>query len=244
MSRQSDFARAVVDADTPYPDVLSAPVGSSVLRRFNVYRNNVTVSLVESLTEAFPVIAKLVGDAFFAAMAREFILEHPPTSPIMALYGDAFPAWLSRFSPVSNLPYLGEVAQIEQARREAYHSSDQTPFDPALLAGLTPDQLGNLRFGIHPSVRILGTTYPALAIWARNSNEVPLVDAPVGPVLITRPFWSLQMCAAPHGTIQTLEALSGGSKLGDALPETSTAPKILAALFSSGALIERTHAND
>lgn len=239
MSVQSDFAKAVLDPEMRCPEGLRAPSGSMVSTRFNVYRNNVTVSLVESLTEAFPVIVRLVGETFFTAMAREFVKEHPPTSPVIAFYGETFPDWLSRFPPVAKLPYLSEVAQIEQARREAYHASDRTPFDTETLAKMAPEALDDLRLDVHPSVRILTTRHPALAIWAQNASAEHLVQAPAGEVLITRPAWTLVMSHAPHGTAQSLRALGNGSTLAEALPDTADAPSVLAVLLSAGALTER-----
>ena len=240
MSLQSRFARAVLTPEAEAPAPLTAPDERTVATRFNVYRNNVTVSLVDSLTEAFPVIAKLVGEKFFAAMAREFIRDHPPASPVMAFYGAAFPDWIAGFPPAASLPYLGEVAQIEQARREAYHAADAQPFAIERLSEVPPDELPLLRFGVHPSVRVLTTRHPALSIWARNSGAAQLVDAPAGEVLITRPYWTLNMSAAPDGTAAVLSALGRGEPLGDALGGIEHAPAIVAALFSSGAVVERT----
>ncbi len=244
MSLQSSFARAVLrpEAETPAP--LTAPDERTVSTRFNVYRNNVTVSLVESLTEAFPVIAKLVGENFFTAMAREFVRDNPPTSPVMAFYGDAFPDWIADFPPAASLPYLGEVARIEQSRREAYHAADAQPFAIERLSKVPPEDLPLLRFGVHPSVRFVTTRHPALAIWARNSEAAHLIAAPAGEVLITRPYWTLILNAAPSGTIAALSTLGQGRSLGEALGDIDDAPSILATLFSSGAVIERTSNHD
>ena len=58
----------------PLPDgltaLLTARDPSEVEQRFAVYRNNVTVSLTEALAQRFPVIKRLVGEEFFAALAR------------------------------------------------------------------------------------------------------------------------------------------------------------------------------
>ncbi|MDO6586763.1 DNA-binding domain-containing protein [Salipiger sp. 1_MG-2023] len=209
------------------------PVGAD---RFEVYRGSVTGALTATLREAFPAVRRLVGDAFFDAMAREFLRAHPPRSPIMALYGDALPGWLARFAPLSALPWLPEVAAIEQARREATHAADAVSLDPARLAEADPDAL---RLAPHPSVRLLRTRYPALSIWARNADRPDLEAAPAGEVLITRPALSLQIAPAPNGTADTLAALSQGTALGDALPQGTDHAAILACLFSAGALIER-----
>lgn len=223
---QQRFATALL-SDAP------APVGAA---RFEIYRDSVTASLTATLAEAFPAVAKLVGQRFFDAMAREFIRSHPPRHPIMALYGDALPGWLAGFAPAAALPYLPEVAAIEQAWRESCHAADVAPLDVTRLSA-DPDAL---RLAPHPSVRTLTTRFPALSIWARNVDQPALADAPAGEILICRPALSMQAHAAPAGTIATLTALAQGHPLGAALPETAAHADILACLFTAGALIDLT----
>ncbi|KAA8608857.1 hypothetical protein AL036_05435 [Salipiger aestuarii] len=209
------------------------PVGAA---RFEVYRNSVTAALSATLAEAFPAVAKLVGRRFFDAMARDFLRAHPPRHPVMALYGDALPGWLKGFAPAAALPYLPEVAAIEQAWRVSCHAADAPPLDVTRLA-TDPDAL---TLAPHPSVRSLTTRWPALSIWARNTDRPELANAPAGEVLICRPALSVQARAAPAGTGATLAALAQGHPLGAALPDGAPHAEILACLFSAGALIERT----
>ena len=52
------------------PPGLTASAPDEVALRFAVYRNNVAVGLSDALAARFPVICRLVGADFFAAMAR------------------------------------------------------------------------------------------------------------------------------------------------------------------------------
>jgi hypothetical protein len=56
------------------------------------------------------VIHKLVGDAFFRAMAGVFLRAHPPGDPRLQLWGAKFPGFLARFDRVAHLPYLPDIA--------------------------------------------------------------------------------------------------------------------------------------
>ncbi|MCT4371342.1 putative DNA-binding domain-containing protein [Yangia mangrovi] len=237
MNGQGAFAGALLSPEMPCPEQLRGPAGRHATRRFDVYRNNVTVALTEALAAAFPVVQRLVGEAYFAAMARDFIREHPPRSPVMALYGAGLPGWIERFPPLAALPYLPEVACLEQARREASLSADAAPLDPQALAGLSPEALAASAPRPHPAARFLRTRHPALAIWARNAGRPDLVQRPAGEVLVTRPKLSVLTCAAPIGTAATLEALARGLPLGAALPAGADHSAIFACLFSAGAVI-------
>ena len=47
----------------------------------------------------FPAVERLVGEEFFAGMAREFVMAHPPRSPLLLTYGDEFPDFIAAFEP-------------------------------------------------------------------------------------------------------------------------------------------------
>ena len=55
------FARALLDPGQDRPAGLTGPGGAPAGRRFDVYRNNVAVSLTEALGQGFPVVKRLVG---------------------------------------------------------------------------------------------------------------------------------------------------------------------------------------
>lgn len=124
---QNTFAAALLNPEADVPLGLIDPQGRPVQKRFDVYRNNVASGLTRALEASFPVIRALVGEAFFGAMAVEFLRAHPPKSRLMMLYSDAFPPFLATFPPVADLAYLPDVARLEQALRESYHAADAPP---------------------------------------------------------------------------------------------------------------------
>src|SRR6266540_1152692 len=85
--RQRAFKAALLDRTLPVPLGLVGPDGESSARRFGVYRNNVLVSLTEALRETYPAVCRIVGDEFFRAMARMYVLASPPASPVLLDYG-------------------------------------------------------------------------------------------------------------------------------------------------------------
>src|SRR5437870_13721217 len=67
---EASFAGALLDAERPIPRGITAYNAAIPTRRFAVYRNNVVAGLVKALKSRFPVVEKIVGQEFFAAMAR------------------------------------------------------------------------------------------------------------------------------------------------------------------------------
>jgi hypothetical protein len=216
---QTNFARALLDPDLPPPDAVTAHTARHPQKRFAVYRNNVVVSLINALRAKFPATERIVGEDFFAAMARLFVTLHPPRSKILHTYGDGLADFIAAFEPAADVPYLADVARLEAARTRAYHAADAEPLGPDNFSGLDPAAVAALRLTLHPSLQILRSHHPVVTIWAMNAGEQE-----VGPVdhiaaedaLVLRPHLDVAVHQLPHGGAAFLAALAGGLTLGEA----------------------------
>ena len=218
--QQRAFAAALLDPSLPVPAGLVDPEGRACPRRFAVYRNNVATALIEALETSFPAVRRLVGEAFFREAALRFAVAEPPGSPVLLEYGAGFPAFLELFGPAASLPYLPDVARIERAWVEAHHAEDATPLDPAALASVSPDRVGEIRFAMHPSLRTVRSRYPALTIWRMNvADGIPgpvALDAEGEDALVLRPEAEVCVRFIPPGGSNLLDALARGVPLGAA----------------------------
>src|SRR5438105_4199994 len=95
--RQRAFSAALIDRDRAVPRGLVGPDGEPSPRRFRVYRNNIVASLTEALSDMFPAVCRIVGEDFFRAMARTYLLANPPVSPILLGYGGSFADFIAGF---------------------------------------------------------------------------------------------------------------------------------------------------
>jgi hypothetical protein len=217
--RQREFSAALLDRAAPLPWGLVGPDGKPSARRFAVYRNNVVASLTDALEDSFPAVCRIVGEEFFRAMARIYVLARPPHSPILLDYGASFPDFIAGFDPAAALPYLPDVARIERAWSEAYHAAEAAPLDPAAFGAIPEDQLAGIHLTLHPSLRIVRSRYPALTIWRMNVDDgVPgPVEFSIGEdALIVRPKAEVEVRSMPPGGAAFVNALAGGLSLGEA----------------------------
>lgn len=243
MTGQAEFLSALLDAECPAPDGVLGPSGRPAGKRFDVYRNNVVVSLTEALETGFPVVRKLVGDAFFGAMAGVFLRAHPPSSPVLSRYGEALPGFLKSFPPAASLPYLPDVARLELALRHAYHAADPTPFDAEALSNLPPDELMSATLSLAPAVQVVASPWPIHGIWRANTDaDAPPPGAGAQTVLVTRPGFDPVATVLDPAAAVFVEALLAGSGLGAAAEtanETDPAfdlSQILGLLLAHGAI--------
>lgn len=217
--RQRAFAAALLDPARPLPPGLLGPQGRIGERRFAVYRNNVVAGLIETLKAAFPVVHRLVGDAFFSAMARAYAVHHLPGTPVMHAYGATFPDFIAAFDAASDLAYLPDVACLEFAWIESYHSADAPPIAPHRLWDGTTDP-SRASLVLHPSARAIRSRFPIVTIWRMNvGTEEPgtiCMTDQGEDALIVRPVADVEVRTLPAGAAVFIQALKNGTSLADA----------------------------
>ena len=218
------------------PDAVIHPMGGPALQRFDVYRNTVAVGLVRALEDGFPVVRKLLGEPFFAAMALVHVREHPPRSPVLMLYGVDFPDFLEGFSPVAHLGYLADVARLELLLRESHHAADAEPLPADVLGALTPDALLRARIVLAPSVRLMRSAWPVQSIWAATARGGPSPMMQPEDVAVLRAVFDPHPHLLGPGAAVVMAALLDGRPLGDAL---DAAPEVDAQAFLGLLLRER-----
>jgi len=201
---QNDFK----DLMFAHPDALKAPAQEfanifdekhiSLPARLKVYRNNVIGSLSDTITNSFPLIKNLVGQNFMHAMARHYVLAHPPTEGCLNQYGDQMPAFIAAFEPAKSLPYLPDIARLEIAMNAAYYAPDHAIITTKDFAQILPEHLPKTLIEIGASVQLLSCTYPVTKIRdychakdqttpldIRGAEDILLIHRPELEVLIT-----------------------------------------------------------
>jgi hypothetical protein len=213
------FRSAVFDPAHEKPEEITGPHGKKAAKRFNVYRNNVVLSLINVLVDYFPATGRITGDNFFRAMAREFVRAHPPSSPLLFLYGQDFPAFVEAFEPARTMPYLADVARIESAWLTAYHAADLEPLAPAALGEIPPDSLAEAIFTPHPATGLIRSPFAVFDIYDANRNAETVGAIEIGrpqSVLVARPGLDVAVTALPDGDDAFFANLIAGGSLGEA----------------------------
>jgi len=213
------FTPGLLDPERAAPACISGPNGKTAGKRYNVYRNNVTVSLINALAAAFPATLRITGVDFFRAMARFHVRATPPTSALLFEYGRDFPDFIESYKYARSIPWLPDVARIERAWLDAYHAADAEPLAPEALASVPLERLADIVLMPHPATRIVRSRFPAVTIFAANRR-----DSPSGPMetaepengLVTRPALEVVVRRLPPGGAVFLSRLIAGETFGAA----------------------------
>ncbi len=162
------FAPGLTDPDIAAPEEVVAASGKGVVKRYNVYRNNVTVSLIDALAAIYPATQRITGVEFFRAMARFHVRATPPASPLLFVYGRDFPAFIESY----DTPVTCHGLRI----RRASSGHGWMPimrltclcFLRKRWEVLSRRHWRRCVSNPHPAVRIVRSPYPAVAIFAMN----------------------------------------------------------------------------
>ena len=216
----NDFATALLNADLPVPAAIAGHPGRRA--RFNVYRNNVRVSLTEALAARFPVCRQLVGEAFFNAMAGVYIERLPPSSPLLTDYGDTLPEFIEGFAPANRLPCLADMARLELLVQRVLHAADTDPLPPDQLQALLadPERLARQGLRLTPACALLHSDFAVGSLWLAHHGEGQLKDirtATPENLLLLRTGLSVRLQRLSPAEATFMACLLAGASLGAAL---------------------------
>ncbi len=246
--QQTRFADALLDPARGVPEFVAKTAGKPSGKRFNVYRNNVMVGLTEAILDSYPVTGAMVGEEFATAMARVYVGQHLPQSPVLLEYGADYATFIEGFEPAQSLPYLADMARLEWGWLQAYHSADHAPLAIEALSRIEEEQLIHTGFVFCPSVFLLRSSYPVVSLWsAHQCSETGPEPARIEPgaecVLINRPLWEVNVRTLEPSTFAFFQSLYRGRSLGQAIDKGNCWANFdpagsISALFETGCIAE------
>ena len=223
---QADFAAALLSRQACEPNNLKHWRDAETEHRFGIYRNNFSHSLIDALQDIFPVCCALTGTDFFRAMARDYVYQHPPSSPVLVHYGEYFADFIEAFEPARSLPYLADVARLERLWLNSYHSADSQPMSVEQLAAWLnqPQQLEQARLKLAPACQWLSSSFAVYSIWQAHQphSDISLRDLTLASgemVLVTRPELQVQLHLIEVGAGIFLSRLRQGLVFSEAIAD-------------------------
>ncbi|OFJ48131.1 DUF2063 domain-containing protein [Janthinobacterium lividum] len=225
---QQAFATALLD---PAQGAQALPgfAGAAPLERFSLYRGNLSATWRRTLGQVYRVVLALVGEDFFAGLARAYGRQIPSDNADLNQFGARFADFLAAFPPAANLPYLPDMARLEWALHLAHYAADAPALAPESLAALHPEQLEARRFALHPACTLLASHWQVAALWQAHQEHQEHAGRGEGLgafpqemhvaswVLVSRARWKAQVLVLDAGAHAALLALQQGQTFGAAL---------------------------
>lgn len=169
----SKFQAALLSEDNQFYQAVDAPSITEKEARLNVYRNNVFVSLIDALSDIFPVTQTLVGEDFFRAMAREYVQQSLPKSPVISEYGENFADFIAQFPPAQSLPFLANLAALEHGMLTLTNEAEQATLSQQDVAEAFSqvEDPSDLLLALPASSKIFVSPYAIGSIYKAHLND-------------------------------------------------------------------------
>lgn len=213
----------------------SGPV--EICRALEVHRSTVTSAFIRALAIGYPTVEALVGAEFFERMARDYRRVCPEADATLGDYGKCFPCFVAARENVHGLPYLGDVALLDQAVDQSQRAGDRHErfaIDPAVSLDL-PKSLTLLTLAF-PATEIRSAIYDndegtletldiaprrrAAAIWRSGRNVVVSSIAPSAAIFLA----ALRSGEAADAALAAAAAEEPGDVLATLRSEVFAAP--------------------
>ncbi|MEA9423549.1 putative DNA-binding domain-containing protein [Aeromonas caviae] len=207
-----------------------------------IYRNNFILGLTEVLASSYPAVRAMVGETFFEAAARGFVLAAPLEEGSVMDYGEGFGDWLARLPTTAALPWLGDLARFEWGLERVSLLAPETRRWPAeRLAAMTPDHWE--RLVLHPAcdLQLLESPHPVLALWQmalHGGETVRELDAVCSLALKKRPGHRVDPIALDAAAWRLLQGCLQGRPLASLLAQDPAMAEHLAPLITLDLLVD------
>ncbi|WP_051304475.1 HvfC/BufC N-terminal domain-containing protein [Chitinilyticum litopenaei] len=218
----------------------AAPAGLLHAERMRHYRANCRINRVAALGNTFATVEALVGEDFFAAMARVYVDATPATSANLHALGADFPDFIAGFAPAGDLPYLADVARLDWACWLAFLADDAEAVPAAALAELSPAALETLTVTLHPALQLAQSAHWPLAdlLAMHQGGAAADINAGGQALLVLRAEWQQIPPArfALYRALQQGESVLAALEAALAVDDRAPVGEWLGWLFASAAV--------
>jgi hypothetical protein len=213
---QREFLGAI-RSDAPVPE------------RMQIYRRNVRANQHDALAAAYPVVRRLVGDAFFREVADRYGIAHPSPSGDLHRHGAALASFLGSYAPARELAYLPDVARLEWSVAVSFHAADPRPFDFAALEAMPPSSRASLVLELQAGAAIVDSSHPVVSIWKANQegrDGTPARSEGAECALVHREDFVVRVDEVSAIERRFLGAIRDGASLGMLAADAALAPSL------------------
>jgi hypothetical protein len=204
---------------------ITVPAASAPAERLDVYVNGYPARIYESLHEAFPAVAHVVGGRAFGELTERYIGRVKPRSYNLNHVGESLVAFLADDPLGADYGFLPDLAALEWRVTRAFHSFESKPIDPASLASWSMRDWETAVLHFQPAVALVRSAWPILEVWRHRETPADEIDIELEgrpqSVLVYRTGTSVHCVEVESAHAQALAGLLAGGRLGDVTRDLS-----------------------
>jgi uncharacterized protein (UPF0276 family) len=192
--------------------------GVTGAERIKVYAEGYPIRIEEALKEVYESVRHVIGANSFHQLAHAYALHHPSKDYNLTLTGRHLPRFLETYPVTQELAFLPDLAKLEWAIAEAFHSPLKPALNPAQLAGLSEIDWDEIQISFQPSLHLMASHWPVLDIWkarklAIEEVKIDLMNRPQ-ILMVFRHDLKVQCELIVEAQYRLLQGLISGLSLG------------------------------
>lgn len=173
---QEAFQRFLLTGDSEIGSHLVGTRRVPVATRLGIYGDGYRSRLIEALETSFPVLANLLGEADFQALAGRYVATHESSFFSIRYYGDRLADFLAGDAEYARAPLLAELAKWEWAMAAVFDAADAEPVGSSAFAQVAPEDWAKLWFEWSPSVQVVELEWNVPELWKAVTEGTPRPD--------------------------------------------------------------------
>jgi hypothetical protein len=172
---------------------IRVPEGTDPSQRLAIYRDGYPARIRESLRAAYPATDHILGGRTFDCLAQRYLDGLDAGLRNLNYVGFALPGFLTSDELADELPFLPDLAQLEWAVLECFHSELLEPFDFAEADDWSLADWDRARFKFQPGLALVNSRWPICALRSARATErskicVELVGHPESALVYRQGF--------------------------------------------------------
>jgi hypothetical protein len=175
---QETFIKQLTEfqTDSAFLKQLTPGLNLSPEQQVAVYQNNVRGALQSCLAQIYPVCRTILGERYFAQLAKEYIQINPSRHTNLNQYGAFFSDFIlqqcQHRPELTEFAYLSDLVTLEWRYHQVYYAKSSSRFEFESFAHLTEQQQAQSSFQLAPCFQYVASNYPILSIWQQNQTDV------------------------------------------------------------------------
>jgi hypothetical protein len=214
-------ATILSSADTPAPAcewILERPAAGVIADRLAVHRVGYPARMHAAIADTYPAVAHLIGDRALHGLVLRYARALSRHSYNLNGVGAELPEFLASDPLTERLPFLPDLARMEERIASAFHAFELPAFDPQSLAGWALEDFTAARLTFQPSLAVVRSSWPIVVLWEARRTPVAEIDIDVRDrpesALVHRRGYEVACSAIDAAEADCLAALLLGETLG------------------------------
>jgi hypothetical protein len=220
---QTQFADALFYRHDEILDQIKETQSITPLQRLQVYRNSFIMGVTEALAITYKHTFALVGEDFFNAVGRDFIIKHPPAENNIVTYGFGFNTFLNTLKQLETMPYIAEMAKFEWLLEQTSNSQISSQIlDLSQLSLVAENAFNTLQFMVPTEVCLFKSDQDIYQLFQMITNDA-VVETNLNNAcyiaLKKHPDFRIELINLEKNQFMLLQQLIEGKSLGQIMPQ-------------------------